>query len=92
MAQTLHEMSHLSSASFKSVNLCEIKPEQHEELLFGTRGLVTCTSAGTLFLNNIDHLAVTAQQSLVQFIVTCTGHITVTSSTWSVAFGLWHIN
>ena len=38
-------------------------------MLFGAKGLVTRTSAGTLFLNNIDHLSVAAQKSLTQFIV-----------------------
>ena len=70
VAQTLHEMSHLSSASFESVDLSRVETEGHSELLFGAKGLVTRTSAGTLFLNNIDHLSVTAQKSLAQFIVT----------------------
>ena len=70
VAQTLHEMSHLSSASFESVDLSRVETEGHSELLFGAKGLVTRTSAGTLFLNNIDHLSVKAQKSLTQFIVT----------------------
>ena len=70
VAQTLHEMSHLSSASFESVDLSRFETEGHSELLFGAKGLVTRTSAGTLFLNNIHHLSVTAQKSLTQFIVT----------------------
>lgn len=74
VAQTVHEMSHLSSASFESVELSQIETEQHAELLFGERGLVTRKSAGTLFLNNIDFLSVVAQKSLVQFIVTGTSN------------------
>ena len=70
VAQTLHEMSHLSSASFESVDLSRVETEGHSELLFGAKGLVTRTSAGTLFLNNIDYLSDTAQKSLTQFIVT----------------------
>ncbi len=70
VAQTLHEMSHLSSASFDSIELSQIEAEQHAELLFGSRGLITRTSVGTLFLNNIDHLSVAAQKSLAQFIST----------------------
>ena len=70
VAQTLHEMSHLSLASFESVELSQVETELHAELLFGERGLVTRTSAGTLFLNNIDHLSVAAQRSLAQFIAT----------------------
>ena len=70
VAQTLHEMSHLSSASFNSLDLSQVQAEQHAELLFGSRGLITRTSVGTLFLNNIDHLSVAAQKSLAQFIAT----------------------
>ena len=70
VAQTLHEMSHLSSASFESVDLSRVETEGHSELLFGAKGLVTRTSTGTLFLNNIDYLSDTAQKSLTQFIVT----------------------
>ena len=70
VAQTLHEMSHLSSASFDAVELSQIEAEQHAELLFGPRGLITRTSAGTLFLNNVDHLSAAAQKSLAQFIAT----------------------
>ena len=70
VAQTLHEMSHLSSASFESVDLSRVETEGHSELLFGAKGLVTRTSAGTLFLNNIDYLSDTAQKSLTQFILT----------------------
>ena len=70
VAQTLHEMSHLSSASFESVELSRVETELHAEFLFGEKGLVTRTSAGTLFLNNIDYLSVTAQRSLAQFIAT----------------------
>ena len=70
VAQTLHEMSHLSSASFESVDLSRVETEGHSELLFGAKGLVTRTSVGTLFLNNIDYLSDTAQKSLTQFIVT----------------------
>ena len=69
VAQTLHEMSHLSSASFESVDLSRVETKGHSELLFGAKGLVTRTSAGTLFLNNIDRLSVTAQKSLTHFIV-----------------------
>jgi len=68
VAQTLHEMSHLSSSSFNSVELSQIETEQHDELLFGLRGLINRTSTGTLFLNNIDYLSVAAQKSLAQFI------------------------
>ena len=70
VAQTLHEMSHLSSDRFETVDLSRVEMERHSELLFGAKGLVTRTSAGTLFLNNIDQLSVTAQKSLTQFIVT----------------------
>ena len=70
VAQTLHEMSHLSSASFESVDLSRVETKGHSELLFGAKGLVTKTSPGTLFLNNIEQLSVTAQKSLTQFIVT----------------------
>ena len=70
VAQTLHEMSHLSSASFESVDLSRVETEGHSELLFGAKGLVTRASAGTLFLNNIDYLSDPAQNSLTQFIVT----------------------
>ncbi len=74
VAQTLHEMSHLSSASFESVDLSQVETQGHSELLFGAKGLVTRTSAGTLFLNNIDYLSDTAQKSLTQFIVTGTSN------------------
>ena len=70
VARTLHEMSHLSSASFESVDLSRVETEGHSELLFGAKGLVTRTSAGTLFLNNVDYLSDTAQKSLAQFLVT----------------------
>ena len=70
VAQTLHEMSHLSSASFETVDLSSIETERHAELLFGARGLVSQISAGTLFLNNIDYLSDEAQKSLAQFLVT----------------------
>ena len=63
-------MSHLSSTSFESVDLSWVETERHFELLFGAKGLVSRTSAGTLFLNNIDYLSDTAQKSLIQFIVT----------------------
>ena len=69
VAHTLHEMSHLSSASFEAVELSQIEEEQHAELLFGSRGLITRTSAGSLFLNNIEQLSVAAQKALAQFIV-----------------------
>ena len=55
IAQTLHEMSHLSSASFESVDLSQVETEGHSELLFGAKGLITRTSTGTLFLNNINY-------------------------------------
>ena len=68
VAHTLHEMSHLSSSSFESVELSQIEIEQHAELLFGTRGLFTRSSAGTLFLNNIEYLSVAAQKALAQLL------------------------
>ena len=74
VAHTLHEMSHLSSSSFESVELSQIEIEQHAELLFGSRGLFTRSSAGTLFLNNIEYLSAAAQKALAQFIVTGTSH------------------
>ena len=77
VAQTLHEMSHLSTASFESEDLSRVKREQHAELLFGPRGLVTRTSAGTLFLNNIDYLSAAAQTSLAQFLVTGASNVSL---------------
>lgn len=69
VAQTLHEMSHLSSAPFEAIDLSQIEDAQQTELLFGARGLVTHTSVGSLFLNNIEQLCVPAQKTLAQFIV-----------------------
>ena len=77
VAQTLHEMSHLSSTSFESVDLSRIETERHAELLFGARGLITRTSAGTLFLNNIDYLSAAAQKSLAQFIGTSATNVSL---------------
>ena len=69
VAQTLHEMSHLSSAGFEAVELSQVEEAEHTELLFGPRGLITRTSVGSLFLNNIDQLSVPAQKALAQFMV-----------------------
>ena len=80
VAQTLHEMSHLSSASFESVDLSRVERGGHSELLFGAKGLVSRTSTGTLFLNNIDHLSVTAQKLLTQFIVTGASNVSSQSA------------
>lgn len=77
VAQTLHEMSHLSTASFESVDLSRVETERHAELLFGSRGLVTRTSAGTLFLNNIDYLSAAAQKFLAQFLVTGASNVSL---------------
>ena len=49
-------MSHLSSAGFEAVELSQVE-EEHTELLFWPRGLITRIS-WQLFLNNIDQLSV----------------------------------
>tara|TARA_B100000963_G_scaffold24808_1_gene18601 strand:- start:593 stop:2023 length:1431 start_codon:yes stop_codon:yes gene_type:complete len=77
VAQTLHEMSHLSSASFETADLSCVETERHAELLFGARGLFTRTSVGTLFLNNIEYLSAAAQKFLVQFLVTGASNVSL---------------
>ena len=49
--------------------MSQVEETEHTELLFGPRGLITRTSVGSLFLNNIDQLSVPAQKALAQFMV-----------------------
>lgn len=75
VAQALHQQSARAAGPFVVVNCSSVPPGQHEQELFGVDGAapsqlprVTAAERGTLFIDDLESLSITAQARLLKLL------------------------
>lgn len=68
LAQSIHNTGTRSEAAFLALSCSGMSEEMQREVLFGDKGTVIMTNGGTLFLEEIEQLALSNQYALFQLI------------------------